>query len=112
MAGSEDDWSKAELLTDRSTTSEKQYFMTMSDISDYVQVCYRLTKVPREHQIRAKAQVLAFFDERHVKIPTSLYIRYENMMERGFFRVPSETEVETEFTNASTTLIPAIEDMA
>ena len=62
--------------------------------------------------MRGKAQVLAFFDKWQVEVPTSLYIGYEDAIERGLFRVPSEEEVEAAFSDASTTLMPATEDMA
>ena len=97
LAGSEDDWSKAELLTDRSATNKQLYFLSMMDTGHEVQVIYGLTKVPREHQMRNASQVIAFLDERRFEVPMTMYIGYEAAIERSLFHVPTKTEVESAF---------------
>ena len=54
----------------------------MSEIADYVQVIYGLSKASKSHQIGSKTQVITFFALRGVEIPTTIYLPYDAVVQR------------------------------
>ena len=94
--GNETTWdtNQTHLIVERTNENEYQTFLTISNAGGHVQVICGLAKLPTKFQMAEDTQIIACFAPRWTEVPTTMFLVYEESIQRSEIIVPTIVQIQ------------------